>query len=58
MQYKYNFLHKVYCHRILYTRLLSDAFCSNFKKYEVQNKGKGDTIMSQRLSLLEEGLSL
>ena len=53
MQYKYNFLHKVFEFRIVSTHLLSDGFCSNFKRCYVQNKSMGDTL-SLRQSLQAE----
>ena len=45
---KYTFLNKVFYHRIVSACLLSDGFCSNFKRCFVQNKSTGDTLMPKR----------
>ena len=58
MQYKYTFLYKVFYRRILSARLLSDCFCSNFKRCLAQKNIAGDILMSQRSLQAEVLLSV
>ena len=50
MQYKFTFVHKVFCYRTVSAHLLSDSFCSNFKRCLVQSKGMRDTPIPQTVS--------